>query len=140
VGQVYADSIPIVACNVAKIAILHNTIRNCRYAGISVGWNWRDVDQGCRDNEIGYNRISNFLQLLDDAAGIYTLGMMKGGRVHDNYISSLQPSPDQGGNPMAGIYQDNGSSFLTVRDNVLDNTRGAFYALQCSQSRQHLHQ
>jgi hypothetical protein len=128
VGQVYADALPIVACNVAGIAIRHNTIRNCPYGAISVGWSWRDVDLGCHDNEIAYNHISHYLQLLDDSAGIYTLGMMKGGVVHDNYIAHLQPSPYEGGNPMAGIYQDNGSCFVTVRDNVLDQTGSAFYA------------
>jgi hypothetical protein len=128
VGEVYADALPIVVCNVANITIRHNTIRHCPYGAISVGWSWRDVDLDCHDNEIAYNRISNYLQLLDDSAGIYTLGMMKGAVVHDNYIFNLQPSAYQGGNPMSGIYQDSGSCFLTVRDNVLDHTRSAFYA------------
>jgi hypothetical protein len=127
-GQEYTESVGILATHVSGTTISHNEIRDGRYTGISLGWSWTDSDLGLGDNDVGNNLIHHVMQLHDDGAGIYSLGRMDGTVIHNNYIHSLLPSPNQGGFPIAGIYPDNGSCFKTVKDNVLDNTNHAFYA------------
>ena len=99
--------------------VTHNTIKDGYYSGICVGWTWGYFEPQAYDNYIAYNHISHLMKRwLNDGGGIYTMGDSPGtiiehNLVHDIY--SLKPKD------AAGIYLDEGSSHIVVRNNVIYN-------------------
>ncbi len=128
VGQFYTEAVGILATRPDHMTIEFNEVRSMPYTGISIGWKWGDEDTGTDYNTVQYNHIHDVMQLHDDGAGIYTLGKMVGSTFENNYIHDFVLSPYSGGNPLAGIYLDNGSAFKLIQNNVLDNTSKAFYS------------
>ena len=65
---------------VQNLSICFNSIINCSYTGISIGWSWgsTSADYGTYVNilgaEVAYNYIENYMCLLYDGGAIYTLG------------------------------------------------------------------
>ncbi len=101
-----------------EIAIEHNDVSGLPYTGISVGWGWNKATNCMRDNRIIANRIYHVATRLGDTAGIYTLSPQPGTIISDNCISDIQmsqyvPDTDQ----WFYLYLDEGSSYITVRDN-----------------------
>lgn len=103
--------------------INHNTIHDGNYTGISVGWTWgydqyqsENNKSHCNHNLIRYNHIHHCMRMQsDDGGGIYTLGESQGTRIENNIIHDiLSQSPDDA----AAIYLDEGSSYITCRNNV----------------------
>jgi Right handed beta helix region len=108
----------IAAGYVRHTKIEHNDVFNLPYTGISVGWGWTKMTNVMRNNSIFANRIHNIGQRLADLGGIYTLSAQPGTVIAENSISNIEPSPYA---PDSGhwfyLYLDEGSSFITVRDN-----------------------
>jgi len=100
------------------IKIEHNDISDCSYTGISVGWGWTKMTNALRDNFIHANHVHHVATRLGDTAGIYTLSVQPGTVVSENSIEEIQPSPYVP-DPQHWfyLYLDEGSSFITVRDN-----------------------
>ncbi len=96
----------------------HNEVTNVRYSGISVGWGWADVANAAQGNIIRYNNVYNVVNLMSDGGGIYTLSRQPGTLIAENYVHDILRGPWHGSFPMAAIYLDEGSNFITVRDNV----------------------
>ncbi len=101
-----------------EIAIEHNEVCNLPYTGISVGWGWNKAANCMKDNRIVANHVHNVATRLGDTGGIYTLSPQPGTIIRDNCISDIQmsqyvPDPDH----WFYLYLDEGSSFITVRDN-----------------------
>jgi GH141 insertion domain len=101
-----------------EIAIEHNEVSNLPYTGISVGWGWNQAPNCMRDNRIIANHIHHVATRLGDTGGIYTLSAQPGTVISDNCLSDIQlsqyvPDPDH----WYYLYLDEGSSFITVRDN-----------------------
>ena len=94
----------------------------CRYSGISVGWGWDDVDSALRNNVVRYNDVQRVMNLMADGGGIYTLSKQPGTLIAENYVHDIARTSVHGDYPMGGIYLDEGSNLITVRDNVLQNT------------------
>lgn len=107
--------------------ISHNEIMNNDYTGISVGWDWQyRPGQSAANTTVEYNRIHHIMNgLLSDGAGIYTLGDLAGSILRGNVIHDVRCFRYHGD----GIYLDQGSSHLTVEDNLVYNVRhaGFFY-------------
>jgi hypothetical protein len=101
-----------------KVMIAHNELFNLPYSGISVGWGWTKMTNASRDNLIIANRIHEVGQRLGDLGGIYLLSAQPGTVVAENVLWDLQPSPFVP-DPQHWfyLYLDEGSSFITVRDN-----------------------
>lgn len=100
------------------VNIEHNEISNCSYTGISVGWGWTKMTNALRDNFIQANDVHHVATRLNDTAGIYTQSMqsgtvISGNSIHDITMSPYVPDPEH----WFYIYLDEGSSFITVRDN-----------------------
>ncbi len=110
------------------VVIEHNELSKMPYSGISVGWGWADVDNAARNNRIRYNKIENVLRTMSDGGGIYTLSRQPGTLIAENHVRNIVRTAVHGGFNISGIYLDEGSNFITVRDNVLENTgdRGIF--------------
>lgn len=115
----YHGGVGIMAGYAAELMIAHNEIYNVPYTALSLGWGW-GTDSYARSNEVSYNHIYNYMLLLFDGGGIYTLsaqGEESGGwsSVHHNYIH------DQGNN-FGALYYDEGSAYIDSYNNVLAAT------------------
>jgi hypothetical protein len=71
---------------------------------------------------VRYNNIYDTNKTMSDGAGIYTLSRQPGTLLAENYVHDLVRTSVQGHFNISGIYLDEGSNFITVRDNVLLNT------------------
>jgi Concanavalin A-like lectin/glucanases superfamily/Chitobiase/beta-hexosaminidase C-terminal domain/Right handed beta helix region len=127
-GVDFYQTVGIMVAYAEAAVIEHNELSDMPYSGISVGWGWADADNAARDNFVRSNRIQNVLRLMSDGGGIYTLSRQPGTLVAENYVHDIVRTGVQGGFNISGIYLDEGSSFITVRDNVLVRTgdRGVF--------------
>ena len=96
--------------------VMHNDISEVPYSAISTGWGWEWAKAStCKNNKISYNRIDRAMRQLDDGGGIYNLGNQFGTELKGNYITNID-------NRGAGIYLDQGSTGLTLEDNICSNT------------------
>ncbi len=101
-----------------EIAIEHNEVNHVSYTGISVGWGWTKATNCLADNRIVANHVHHVATRMCDTAGIYTLSAQPGtvirnNSIHDIEMSSYVFDPDH----WFYLYLDEGSSFITVRDN-----------------------
>jgi parallel beta-helix repeat protein len=125
--------------------LANNEIRNLPYSGISMGWGWGEEDVGggaenyyqpfkydtpttAKNNRIEYNHIHHVLLQLWDGAGIYTLGNQPGSMIRGNYIH------DNVGMP-GGIYLDEGSGFIEVSGNLIENVDSPLFKNNGAQNR-----
>jgi hypothetical protein len=100
-----------------NIEIAHNLIRNNAYSGISVGWGWTNYSWGngmpvstvTKDVKVNFNIVENVCNAMHDGSSIYTLGLLPGSEINGNYLI---------GGGGSGIYLDQGSAYLTVKENV----------------------
>lgn len=96
------------------INILHNDIENVPYSGISIGWGWGSgAAYNCSDIDVSYNKIQSVMNTLHDGGGIYTLGPLKNTKISNNYLKG------HGSRSGGMIYNDNGSAFIEVYNNVI---------------------
>jgi hypothetical protein len=104
----------------------HNELYDLPYSGISVGWGWGCVDPGghcnwtegfttptvARNNKVRYNLIHDYMKVLVDGGGVYTLGAQPDSEISYNYIHHQE-------NLYAPVYLDEGTQYYTVENNVL---------------------
>jgi hypothetical protein len=121
IGQQYPGSAAIFGGFVENVSIEHNALWDLPYTAISVGWGWSVDETRAKGNNIRYNHIWNVVNKQDDGGGIYMLSNQAGTLIAENYIHDLKLSPWAGEYPIVGIYLDEGSSNITVKDNVLQN-------------------
>ncbi len=101
-----------------EITVAHNEVYNTSYTGISVGWGWTRATNCMRDNLIHANHIHHVATRMCDTAGIYTLSCQPGTVISENFIHDIHMSPyAHDPNHWFYIYLDEGSSYITVRDN-----------------------
>jgi len=101
-----------------EITIAHNEVCNTSYTGISVGWGWTRSTNCMRDNVIHANHINHVATRMCDTAGIYMLSCQPGTVISENAIHDIHMSPYvHDPNHWFYIYLDEGSSYITVRDN-----------------------
>lgn len=103
---------------VSHINICHNEICDVSYSGISLGWGWTQTVNCMRNNEVHGNLIHHYARHMYDVAGIYTLGSQPKGFITGNCIHSIY-TPGYAHDPHHWfyLYTDEGSSFITVKDN-----------------------
>ena len=119
VGAEYFDVAAIWTGYIWGIKISHNELFDLPYSGVSLGWGWGSPSY-MKDNEVSYNHIHKFTQVLRDSAAVYSLSAQPNSSVHHNHIV-------QGVNDYGCLYPDEGSAFIDWHHNV------------CSQVRQWLH-
>jgi len=121
VGRDYHSSVGIFAGYTEGLAIENNELVDMPYTGISVGWGWTLEKTALKNNLIKRNRIHNVMNLLADGAGIYTLSKQPGTTIIENYIFNIARSTSAGDFVLVGIYLDEGSSLITLTNNLLEN-------------------
>ena len=98
---------------VSNTLVDHNDIKDAPYTGVSMGWGWDDDLPYAIGNDITNNKIENVLYKLKDGGHIYTLSANDDGDISGNYLV-------KSGEWKGGVYLDNGSKNMTIRNNVFD--------------------
>jgi hypothetical protein len=108
----------VIAGFVRDTTIAHNEISHASYTGISLGWAWTRTANAMRNNLVHANHIHHIATRAADCAGVYTLSNQPGTVVSENVVHSITMSPYVH-DPAHWfyLYTDEGSSFITVRDN-----------------------
>ncbi len=138
VGVHMLGSIPISGQFVRDCQIVKNTIKECPYTGISIGYSFNDATDtiiyadvvyypggyATLGNKILGNIVNDSNLLLGDGGSFYQLGNTPGQEVNDNYFRVAKPP-----NPhsrVASMYFDNASGFTKYARNELVATAGSF--------------
>ena len=125
-GHVFPEGVGIWVGQSSRNHIAHNEIRDMRYTGISIGWNWGFSRNRTRDNTIEFNHVHHVMEgELDDGAAIYTLGISPGTVIRNNLLHHVY-----GRNYAYGIYLDEGTMGVLVENNVVHHFSGAGIRLQ----------
>ena len=118
-GQQYSNGIGIVSYFVKRMLIADNEICYGPYMGTQTGGqSGGHEDVGMKDNILRNNYVHHVMQFHDDGAGFYTLGRQQGTHIVDNWADTIQWTELTGYYPVAGIYADNYSEFITYERNA----------------------
>jgi hypothetical protein len=119
-GVRYVSSSAISSSFARNLLIEGNEVEFAPYTGINVGCGWSPAASATENNVIRANRIHDVVQVVDDGAAIYTLSSAPNTRIEANWIYNVKKSEVAQGNPVAGIYLDEGGTGITVVRNVID--------------------
>ena len=102
--------------------IVHNHIHNLKYSGITTGWTWGYLPGDNGNLTIAYNLIHDIgLGILSDMGCIYNLGYSIGTVIHNNICHDVSTF----GYGAWGIYTDEGSSWVTISNNIVYHTEAS---------------
>ncbi|UJF34298.1 carbohydrate binding domain-containing protein [Paenibacillus hexagrammi] len=119
-GVEYRSAVAIFASYPQDMHITHNEIANLPYSGITIGWGWGEYDTSNRGVRIENNYIHNVMLTLNDGGAIYTLGTSYDMQIRGNYLKDQE-------HDQSAIYFDQGSSWITAEDNVVENSPTNLY-------------
>lgn len=105
-----------------NLSVIHNTIFDVPYSGISIGWGWSmytDSDT-CRNNFVLYNEVYDHMRICFDGGAVYTLGNQPGSVIRGNYFHDQPNFPGV-------IYMDEGTEGYTITENVVENGDVSFF-------------
>lgn len=119
-GRTFPSAIGVLLTHAKNCRISHNEIHDGYYTAISCGWVWGYTDHTTDYIEISENLIYDIGQgWLSDMGGIYTLGIQPHTILTHNKIYNVAADPNEGGYGGWGIYLDEGSSDITVYQNLV---------------------
>lgn len=117
-------TVGICAGYVRDINIEHNEICEVSYSGVSLGWGWTRTVNCMRNNRVHANLIYHYAKHMYDVAGIYTLGSQPHSFITENCVHSIYtPSYVHDPHHWFYLYTDEGSSFITVKDNWTESEK-----------------
>ncbi len=82
-------------------------------------WQGREPLMHGRDNEIGWNDISDVMKILSDGNAIYVSGTGGGNRVHHNFVHDIDSA-----NMNASLRIDDDQNDVVIEDNVVARCTG----------------
>jgi len=116
--------VAICAGYVSNINIEHNEISDVSYTGISLGWGWNQTLNCMQNNRVYANHIYHYAKHMYDVAGIYTLGAQPKTVISENYVHDIyKPGYVHDPNHWFYLYTDEGSSFITVKNNFTEGEK-----------------
>jgi hypothetical protein len=123
-GRSYSNGGALLAHNVEGLIFEHNHVRDFPYIGIQIGnqpgGRGENIDLGCINNRVRFNHIHHGMQLHDDGGAIYTLGGRQSGTlIEENYIHHILRSRWAMSAIVAGVYLDNHTDEVRVRNNAI---------------------
>ncbi len=119
-GRIYNNAIGIFLIDAADCVFQNNEIHDGWYTGISVGWVWGYDANPTNGIKILNNLIYNIGNgWLSDMGGIYTLGVQPDTVISGNVIYNVGCYGGEGGYGGWGIYLDEGSTEITVENNLV---------------------
>ena len=141
VSEDYLDNSAVLSTYVEGAVILHNDISHVPYDAIDIGYGWGIEDPGGnpryryrmhgydypqnpvyttptthRDVVVASNRIHDAKRVFHDGGAIYNLSAGPGTLITENYIYE--------NHGRIGLYLDEGSRYITVRRNVVEDKDG----------------
>ena len=129
VGQDFPGAVGIWIGHSFGNVVQGNVVANTTYTGISVGWQWGFGRPTSGDNQIRDNVLWNIGQgVMADLGGIYTLGRAPGTVIAGNYIRHVRGFRQYGAGAW-GVYNDEGSSDMTIEGNVVIDAEAGAYNL-----------
>lgn len=102
----------------SDLNIMHNEMENIPYSGINGGWGWDSTETPMRNNILSKNYIHDFMKVMFDGGGIYTLSNQPNSVCSDNYIENMKLGPR--GSHWDALYADEGTRNLTIKNNVTE--------------------
>ncbi len=119
-GRLFNNAIGILLTHAIDCELSNNEIHDGWYTGISVGWNWGYADNPTNNIQVKDNLIYNIGNgWLSDMGGIYTLGIQPDTVLSGNIIYNVGCDEGAYGYGGWGIYLDEGSSGITVENNLV---------------------
>jgi hypothetical protein len=126
-GAEYEDQVAISTGYTRHLILDHNEVNNLPYSGISVGWGWSKKGYSYQ-NTITNNFVHDFMKVLEDGGGIYTLGNQgapdETTEWSGNYIT--------GGKNAQGMYSDEGSGYMNITSNVVTHVADNWMNIWCN--------
>ena len=115
-AQVYHSAVGVWIGQSPHNRVVHCSIHDLSYTGISVGWTWGYGPSGAYCNTIEHNLIYNIAVdgWMHDLGGIYMLGISPGTVVRNNIIRNVGKD-----NNVVGVYTDEGSSYIRWENNLV---------------------
>ena len=138
VSRDYKEQAAVLVTYAAGTVVAHNDISGAPYDGIDIGWGWGVNDPGgsgayrtrtrgyydqpgnivydtptiLRDTVVVGNRVHKVKTWFEDGGAIYHLSADPGALIADNHIHDVPGA--------IGLYLDEGSRYVTLRNNVID--------------------
>jgi hypothetical protein len=115
IGAEYSGSPGIFLGYVQHTNVSHNDIGDVPYSGISIGWGWQYIPSSvASNNSLTQNLVHDYVSMLNDGGGIYSIGAQPGNTYELNSLGSLPPNKSYG----AAMYLDSGSRYIHVANNI----------------------